>query len=345
MRITFLIGNGFDLGMGILSKFSDYFPEYCKASANKVGRIKRLSECIVADQDEWSYFEHQLGQYTQNFSPETKQDFIDQVNDFQEGFLDYIEQQEKSLLFDNTDAISEMIKRALTNYYSTDNLPVESSEKIKDLYSAHANESHQYQFISFNYTSILEKCIKTVQDRIIQKRQSPSSKVPNIFDKVEKIHHVHGTTKLYSIIGVNDASQVANEELAKDKSFLKFLVKPEINKRLRMNYDIIANTMILQSKIICVYGMSIGETDRKWWDTILTWLSKSSDRHLILFLYDSTFTSSTPFARLRKEDELLARLTQYSLHSINAASLSSRIHIAINKNIFQMNLVKDHNVI
>ena len=28
MNITFLIGNGFDIGLGMLSRFTDYFPVY-----------------------------------------------------------------------------------------------------------------------------------------------------------------------------------------------------------------------------------------------------------------------------------------------------------------------------
>lgn len=35
MNITFLIGNGFDVGMGMKSRFSDFFPKYCADSIDK----------------------------------------------------------------------------------------------------------------------------------------------------------------------------------------------------------------------------------------------------------------------------------------------------------------------
>lgn len=42
MNITFFIGNGFDVGMGLHSKFSDYFPRYIEESANKNKIIRRF---------------------------------------------------------------------------------------------------------------------------------------------------------------------------------------------------------------------------------------------------------------------------------------------------------------
>ena len=72
MNITFLIGNGFDVGMGMHSKFSDYFPIYIEDSKDKVKSLKDFADEIAEDEEKWSVFEKQLGVYTNKFSLETK---------------------------------------------------------------------------------------------------------------------------------------------------------------------------------------------------------------------------------------------------------------------------------
>ena len=51
MNITFLIGNGFDVGLGMKSRFKDFFPIYKEKSQNKEPRIKYLSDSIEGNYD------------------------------------------------------------------------------------------------------------------------------------------------------------------------------------------------------------------------------------------------------------------------------------------------------
>ena len=111
MNVTFLIGNGFDIGMGLNSRFKDFFPIYQIKSNNKPDRIKMLSHAIEGDYETWADFETALGKYTLEFTSETKQDFIDQLRDFENDFMEYLESQEAMLSFDSVTQISEAIKR------------------------------------------------------------------------------------------------------------------------------------------------------------------------------------------------------------------------------------------
>ena len=61
-------------------------------------------------------------------------------------------------------------------------------------------------------------------------------------------------------MGVNDASEIENETFSQDETVLNELVKPRQNEIIKMNYDYRATQIINRSRIICVYGMSIGET-------------------------------------------------------------------------------------
>ena len=338
MKVTFLIGNGFDIGMGMRSKFSDYFPIYIAQSKNKKISLKGLADHIAQNEDNWSYFERQLGHYTNEFMLETKKVFVDQVKDFEKGFMVYLKGQEKKLSFENNQKIAHRMIDALLTFYSDNNLPRQSAQDISKIYSLFSKESITYNFINFNYTSVLKKCMDTIPQNIVCKRKISNNEY---VDKIGQIVHVHGYSDKYPIMGVNDASQISNKELATDDRFVRYIVKPVINQRLRQNNDTDADKLIAESTIICIYGMSLGETDKQWWNKILAWLHNNTNRQLIIFEYDEQFTMTTQFDRIEKEDAILDKLAEYNNNSIIAVEkLRSRIHIAVHKNIFQMNLRK-----
>ena len=106
MNITFLIGNGFDLGVGLRSKFSDYFPLYEVESLEKDEEIRRFSKEISEEPKAWSAFEEELGQYTNKFDENSYPIFLKQLRDFEEGFANYLEKQEKLLSYTDTSQIS-----------------------------------------------------------------------------------------------------------------------------------------------------------------------------------------------------------------------------------------------
>ena len=338
MNITFLIGNGFDVGIGMRSSFKNFFPIYQEQSQKKPKRIKQLSDTIGDNHETWADFETEIGKYTINFNKDTKQDFLDQVKDFEEEFIAYLKKEEAALII-NED-VESVIVNALLEYYLVPNLSPESYEAIKNVYDSCSAESHFYNFVNFNYTFTLEKCLEKVTQKIVRKRKYGGS---DRVDKIGKVVHVHGHCNLFPIIGVNDVSQIANKELADDDTFTRFLVKPSINKLLRQGNDVNATSIINESKIICVYGMSLGATDKKWWELLVKWLAGSSNRQLIVFDYDEKYTPSTPFVWLEKEDSIISKLSDYSADSeIIPENLRSRIHIAVHKNIFAMNLSRNN---
>lgn len=329
MNITFMIGNGFDVGIGLKSKFKDFFPIYKILSEDKDEQIKKFSEDINKDIDTWADFEKELGVYTTQFTKETKQIFIERLKDFESDFINYLTEQEKGLVFN--DEIGLSFRKALTNYYSTEVLSPESSSTIDKIYSSLSNEAHIYNFINFNYTNVLEKCLSKIPKKIVTIHKFNNKEVT---DKIGKIVHIHGKIGLHPIIGVNDSNQIKNKELASDARFCKYLVKPTINATLGQKNDSAATELINTSKIICIYGMALGETDKKWWQTILTWLYNNASRQLVIFVYDELYTTNTQFGFLEKQDEIIDKLALFCPPNIHISTLISRIHIAIHKNIF-----------
>lgn len=336
MNITFLIGNGFDIGIGMKSRFKDFFPIYQEKAQNKPKEIKQLADEIGDKHDTWADFETALGNYTLKFNVETKKNFIGQLKDFEKEFIKYLKENEDKLSFG--ESVSNTMENALLQYYSLQNLAPESNRVINQLYIGHGADNHTYNFVNFNYTYSLEKCLNSIPQKIVCKRKYGSGEKT---DKVGRVVHVHGSCDSHPIIGVNDVSQIANKELAEDEGFARYIIKPSLNKLLRQGNDTSATDIINGSTIICIYGMALGATDKKWWELIIKWLSANAERQLIVFDYDEKYTTSTQFDWIEKEDSIIEKFEQYNTDSrIKIELLRPRIHIAVHKNIFSMSLSK-----
>ena len=337
MNITFLIGNGFDIGVGLKSSFRDFFPTYLNNSAQKPERIKRLADEIDRDYETWSDFEKALGQYTSKFTPENKQELIAQIRDFESDFIKYLKNQEKELaanIYNQKNDVYNTMLRGLLTYYSLQNLARESNARLHTLHESYKSEVVLYNFVNFNYTHVLDNFLSIVSEC----EQEKATDKKKLFD-IGSIVHVHGDYNDHPIIGLNDSSQIKNKELAQDESLHRYLLKPLMNQSLRTGNDRMATELINKSKVICVYGMSMGDTDKKWWKLLITWLNGAPDRQLIIFSYDKNYTTDTPYGWLEKEDYYIDKFIDACKGtSINVNNLRSRIHISINKNIFQMDL-------
>ena len=87
--------------------------------------------------------------------------------------------------------------------------------------------------------------------------------------------------------------------------------------------------------------MSLGVTDKIWWNRIITWLSGSAHRQLIVFLHIKDYSTNSLYEYIEIEDELIEKFKQYS-NNKDIEDLRRRIHLAINKDIFAIDLEKEH---
>lgn len=335
MQITFLIGNGFDIGLGMKLRFSDFFPVYIRQAEGKEKTLKDFAEEIDEHRAEWSYFEEQLGKYSSKFTMDNKDVMREQVTDFSVQFTQYLSEEEKKLNFDD-DKITSIMAKALVNFYSLNNLAKGSHEAVTETMKKNPSHSRIYNFLSFNYTECLEKCLAHFSERIVQQRNVAGIEVK---DCIGEILHIHGKVNECPIMGVNDKSQIENESLAEDEEFKSLFVKPEANFELKTQAERDGKQIIDNSDIICAYGMSLGKTDKLWWKKLIEWLNKDAKHQLVIFLYDEKCPAKTQFGVINRKRRTVNTLKEYSEYQADDFDkLQHRIHFAINKNIFEMPL-------
>lgn len=330
MEITFLIGNGFDLGVKLKTRYKDFYKEYCNETRGDNDNIRRFKETIRGNMlgdskqiEDWSDFEFAFGQHSKEFSLQEKERYRERFEDFAVRFNSYLENEESNLDYSDEESIAKMMKEAVRTY---SHIREADKNEIEQIYKRINNTRH-FNFVSFNYTHVVDKFVEILRNALAD----------NSFNQVGRM--VHGYIEENMIIGVNDASQIANTKFSEDPDIVSELVKPQQNRDARTGYEREVTSIIESSHIICIYGMSIGATDKKWWDLIAKWLLKDPGRGLVILKKDDTYNPRFPHEQRRFTISVENKfLTHSSLTDEQKEKIRSQIYVGANHNVFEIEL-------
>ena len=331
LNILYLIGNGFDLNLGLKTKLS-YVAEKIIEEETENMDVLKLKENLKEHKDLWwSDFELQLGNHTKNFDLETMSAFDNQNNYLVKKIMDLFEKQENRIDYQNRSSfIGKSFMKYITSFHNY--LPdIYKKNVINSMNKITATENIFYDFITFNYTTVLDKFIECSLKEYFNNAFStpnPNNSQKLMFHFLRKIIHIHGTLEDGLILGVDNAEQIANKQLADNKSFVPRIIKLETIKALGRNSANEARELIDNSNIIIAFGLSIGITDKYWWNYIISWLNKNIDRQFILFVYDDKMDSTLNFTKLNTIENARTKLFSVLDNSVQEEynTCNDRIH-------------------
>lgn len=300
MHITFLIGNGFDRNLGLNTTYSDFVKVY-KTLESKSKSVNKFRAHIIENEELWSKAEEALGEYTEQLEKGQGPIFSECQADFCANLAQYLKQQEQRInCAQNKEAILEAFQK-----FSNLTEPFSSAEqaKINDIYQVHRSENIIFDFINYNYTYTLDRCLEIVNGTpgILGSHNYSNA---NYKHAVGKICHVHGTVDNQMVFGVNDESQIQKPEVFEENDgdlSKALLIKKDANTQYRENTDEKAVQILKSSNIIYIYGMALGITDKLWWERVCVWLMGNDNRHLILHQYEMPDAGVFPFQQLQFE--------------------------------------------
>lgn len=332
MQITFLIGNGFDIGIGLKTRYEDFYEKYCSVIESDNDNIRNFKKMLQRRELEheiidWADFEIAFGNHSEDFKIEEKELYIERFEDFVSNFNTYLENEETAVEYTDEKAIAQKMETAITTCYY---IRRKDKEEIEEIYKRFT-DPQIYNFVSFNYTRSVDNCASILANSL----KSDGKK------RVGKIAHIHGYIDQNMIMGVNDASQITNPDFAKDIDVVSEISKPQQNLDARTEYENEVESIINNSHIICIYGMSIGATDKKWWNIISKWLAKSDLRTLVILKYEIRYDKRFPFTQRKIINRIVNNFLSYSdLPDNKKDDIKKRIYVGCNHNIFSMDLRK-----
>lgn len=318
MNITFLIGNGFDLRLGMDTRFTDMYEGYIvqDSASDAIRTFKDILKADAPNYKTWGDFEMAMAQKAKEFKDE--ESFIECLRDFKLYMVSHIENEQTQ--FNQRISAHRDFKG-----YCVDEA-VSSIEKfyiglrpnvINEFLRLGVRDNPKYSFISFNYTTVFDSLLG--------------------FFKQEPIH-IHGKLGSDIVLGADNFDQVKDIPYKTSRRFNRAFIKPEFNK----SYDNArlenAGSIIDSSDIICIYGMSLGESDLSWTKRLKDWLLSHKNNHLIYFVYDeSKFNKSNWDAIIDEEEDRIATLLERICDSSEEMDkIFNQIHIPVGYDIFNI---------
>jgi len=339
MYITFLIGNGFDVNLGLDTRYSDFYPFFL----DKAHKDNMIREWISNNVDEWSDLELELGRHLEKLSNENLQDFFSAKDELDLLLGQYIEEQQNNIGNEKIQLMSVEFVRSISKFEY--GLPNVEKTKIQSIKSAYYNQEFEYHFLDFNYTDIIDRLIELVgQKESISKHAYKGSTIKEVIGRVV---HVHGTTNSNMILGINDISQINNTLLANNIELQDYIIKERINAGLKQNTVRMAKGIIDKSHIICVYGMSLGDTDNMWWQYIINWLLTDNSNTLIIYNYykDVDKLKKLPARKVQKTNEVIRKfLNKMKLSEHLYNKISSKVYVVFENNIFKFDTINNNSL-
>jgi hypothetical protein len=301
-NITFLIGNGFDVNLGLKTRYTDFYEYYFKSVDNSdvSDCVKRFAKKIEKNYETWSDFESAFGKNIEGTQFEVR----DILYHFNTEFSNYLEKQEKLCQYDDEN-ISTNFRMFLTNSYKQ----LEQWDRIifEDFFntigSISSKEDISIYFVDFNYTTVLDNLVKKFLNDNSGKSIVLSTQ--NYTEHLSTILHIHGKIGENIIIGVDSLKQIDNAMLSSNESLARYCVKSAINNSLgqsniEQNFKYIVNSSV----IIYTYGINFGETDRSRWEIIKAWIKKNPSNRLVIFKYKTNFDKYYHAYQLLLQDEI-----------------------------------------
>lgn len=299
VNVTFIIGNGLDLSLGLKTSYSDFYKYVIEN--NLLGDNKIYKK--VADRpDNWSDFETALGKYTyyiEDFAEDKREDesieFHRELDVIRDDLADYLQSQEASI---------ENLPDKFTLATDEDGLygdlnPGQKSVLNRLLY----NKPVYLNFVSLNYTSTLEKILSG--DVLFSSRGY----------HIQQPQHLHGSFDLYMTLGVSEKTQLFDGMSAREKNDL---IKPRlIDSSNDGRIDSFQKTLS-SSSLVILFGTSLGKTDSYIWQDVMRWLRQQDDRYVLIHKYDPEYT--TRVKRSARAENTYTNIVQDQLLSYIAIS-------------------------
>jgi len=150
------------------------------------------------------------------------------------------------------------------------------------------------------------------------------------------IYHIHGYTDDRMVMGVNDTSQILNKEFHDNVDVKDALVKQQCNLVCGHTVDNQCSNLINASNLICVFGSSLGETDKLWWDMISKKLLQNEFKLIIFEWVQEGLSTLREYKKERIRREKKENfLQQTTLTEKEKEIAQQNIFIGINTNLFK----------
>ena len=285
MNVLYILGNGFDKALGMKTSYPEFYQYLMNNEDIGSYLMAQLKEDINADKLLWSDMEEAFGQFTSKVKTAT--DLEQLYFELSDNLQKYLEAEE------NAFNPSEKQKNKFVGDFIRPARYMGETDRIRYYaFTKRIGTGHDISVMTLNYTETLEK--------LLSLGSATDKKIDNN-NYFRQVIHVHGRLKDSIIIGVDNEEQIANEQFRNNEDVADLLIKVKSNVAMKYTRHQICENLISNAHLIILYGVSLGNTDARWWKLIGDQLKKRSTLCVIQHLYK-------PNAILPTRKQLLGRI-------------------------------------
>lgn len=324
MNIVYILGNGLDKAQGMATSYPEFY-KYLDLE-ERSALIELLKKEIKSDKEQWSDMEEAFGKFSLK---------IDSEDNFTELYFD-LNDLLQAYLKSEDEAFSPMedLKNKFREDFLITGKYLEEADKIRfNAFTNSVNSNNkEFNVITFNYTNTLEKLL-TIDNK--------NSHVEKSFGSNRVLHniiHVHGSLGEAIIIGVDNETQIANEILKQRENVRDLFIKIESNRAMKNLRHDKCESFIKNAHLIILYGVSLGNTDLRWWTLIGQELKRRNNLAIIQHIY-------RPNSVLPTRKQLLARIERIHQKKLlqkmgikqdeQSKGIAERLFFTVNSSIFK----------
>ena len=339
MNVLYLIGHGFDLRLGLPTRYADFL-EYYKGQTPQLGSgrsqqeeaIQKYKERLFSEmaereergEEQWKDLEIALGEFTTAFGDDVEafRSFYYDLNNSLEVYLSQFKD------INPLDEEVETLYKDLVYPYRHLNEKTRGYLRSQTIRSGHVWD---ISAITFNYTSSFEQLCDGIL-RIDTFNYPEEHNGQAILYR--GIKHVHGKLDDGGILlGVDHDEQIANELYRQNEDIRDLLIKPQSNEERGELVDEECLHLIENADLICLFGLSLGPTDQMWWTAIKKRFLNNPNLFLLYFHYDQKLVIT-----LKSDGKFKREACKHVIEALglegNQKEYKDRIFVAINSDMF-----------
>lgn len=333
LSVTVIVGNGFDLAAGLRTRTTDFMDAFSNKHGDDEGPVGSLARQIKKEGPEtWADFEKKLGEYAATIDETEGDGAADAALDCKDAIdfdlAEFIAGEDSRITDDFVNANADAVMGSIALWYSA----LQPLERQSIARSYFANYTTDVSVVTLNYTSLLPRLFLAFGTN---GHVAPvgSEQITSI--RFIRLVQAHGSLEKEPICGVNDVSQIRSDALASNEAVAKNYVKGKMQELFGSDQAHKATNAIQSSDIVIIYGLSLGETDARWWEEVVKLLRRDSDRYVILASTEAASSRSTSVRYYRFSQTLKGRLlTRGGASDEELAELMERVFIIPAEAIF-----------
>ena len=324
MNILYIFGNGFDKALGMATSYPEFY-DYLKDKVNGGSvLLQEMQKEITRDTELWADMELGLGKFTS---------ITNNIEEFDAFYFELSEHLRDYLKYENdkftpTTPLKIKVKEDLTNIRKY----IENLDKARfdDFLKPYDNSYKEINVITLNYTNSFEKIFNIATN---------GNNIGLNNAQLRQIIHLHGQLDNSIILGVDNESQIANEEFRKIEDIKDCLVKMQSNQAMKETRHVVCKDLIDNAHLIVLFGVSLGDTDACWWKYIGKNLEKRKNLAIIQHLYAP---EEVPPTQLQKRGRLERKHQQLILQKLaieegnRTDEIKNKLFFTLNKSIFKL---------